>query len=50
MIAHLSLGQEQDDWPALAIADGVKLGIQPALGSPDAARGPPFFEDIQTSK
>jgi hypothetical protein len=46
MIARLSLGQKQDDWLALAIADRVQLGIQSALGAPDAARGPPFFRRL----
>ena len=43
VIAHLAFGEEQDDRASLAIADGVQLGVQPALGPPDTSgKSPPF--------
>ena len=43
MIAHLAFGEEQDDPASLAIADGVQLGVQPALGAPDTSgKSPPL--------
>jgi hypothetical protein len=45
MIAHLPFRQKQDHGLALAVADGVELGIQPPFGSSDAAGGPPFSAD-----
>src|ERR1700744_6607618 len=47
MIAHLALGQQQDDGLALGVAYRVELGVQPALGAPDATRSPPFFRRLQ---
>lgn len=46
MIAHLAFRQKQDHGLALAVADGVELGIQPPFGSSDAAGGPPFFRRL----
>src|ERR1700760_1987372 len=42
MIAHLALGQQQDDGLALGVAYRVELGVQPALGASDATRSPLF--------
>lgn len=49
MLAHLALGQEQDDGLALPVAHDMELGIQPALGASDAARTPPFFRRLAPS-
>ena len=43
VIAHLPFGQQQGDGPALLVADRVELGVQAALGAPDAAREAPFL-------
>ena len=37
MVAALALGEQHQHGPALLVADGVKLGVQPALGAADAA-------------
>lgn len=43
VVAHLAFGQQQDDRPAQAIADGMQLGVQPALGASDTSgNSPPF--------
>ena len=42
MVAALAFGEQQDHKPAVPVAGGVQLGIQPAFGAADAA-GPPFF-------
>lgn len=34
VVAHLPLREEQDERTAPAVADGVELGIQAALGAP----------------
>jgi hypothetical protein len=31
VVAHLAFRQEQDDWPAFTVANGVALGVQSAL-------------------
>jgi len=36
-VVLLPLGEHHDDGAAVAVADGVELEIQPALGSADAA-------------
>lgn len=46
VVAHLALRQEQDDRPAVTVADGVELGVQPALGSPDTTGNIPFFSRL----
>ena len=35
MVADLACGKHQNEWPALAVADGVELGVQPAFGAAD---------------
>lgn len=35
VIPHLVFRQQQDDRSAVAIADGMQLGVQSALGTPD---------------
>ncbi len=43
VVAHLAFGEQQDDRPALAITDGMELGVQPAFGAPDTSgKSPPF--------
>jgi len=42
VVAHLAFRQEQDDRAALAVTDGVELGVHPALDSPDTAGNIPF--------
>jgi hypothetical protein len=44
VVAHLALRQQPDDRSAFAVADGVELGIQSALGSPDTTGNTPFVE------
>ena len=43
MVAHLTFGEKQGDGPAILISDGVELGVQPALRTPDAAWRTPFL-------
>src|ERR1700761_7799444 len=47
MIAHLALGQQQDNGLAPGVAHRVELGVQPALGASDATRSPPFLRRLQ---
>lgn len=42
VVADLPLGQEKDQRPALAVADGVQLGVQAALCAPDTSGKSPF--------
>ena len=37
LIAKLTFAEDQVNRPALTVADGVQLGLQPALGAADAA-------------
>ena len=37
MVAALALGEQHQYGSAVLVADGVQLGIQPALGATDAA-------------
>jgi len=37
MVAALAFGEQHHYGPALLVADGVQLGIQPAFGAADAA-------------
>lgn len=46
VVAHLAFGQEQDDRPAVTVADSVELGVQPALGSPDTTGNIPFLSRL----
>ena len=46
VVAHLAFRQEQDDWPAVTVADGVELGVQPSLGSPDTTGNIPFLNRL----
>ena len=41
-VAHLAFGQQQYDRTAFAVADGMQLGVQPALGSPNTTGTSPF--------
>ncbi len=40
VVVGLSLGEQQHHQSAMPIADGMELGIQPALGSTDTTRAP----------
>jgi len=44
VIAHLAFAQQHDQRAALTIADGVPLGVQAALGTPDTSGNSPPFE------
>lgn len=46
IVADLTLGKQQDQGPALAVADGVQLGVQAALGASDAAGNSPFLSRL----
>ena len=46
VVAHLAFRQEQDERPAVAVADGVELGVQPAFGAPDTAGNIPFLSRL----
>jgi hypothetical protein len=46
VVAGLALGEQQDDGAALAVASGVELGVQPALGAADAAGKSPFLSRL----
>jgi len=37
VVTRLALGKQQDHGAPLTVADGVELGVQPALGAADAA-------------
>lgn len=42
MVAEWARTQHQVDRAALAVADGVQLGVQPALGAADTAGNAPL--------
>lgn len=42
VVANLACRDEQDEGPALAVADSVQLGVHAVLGSADQASTPPF--------
>lgn len=46
IVADLTFGQEQDHGLAVAVADGVQLGVQAALGTSDAAGNSPFLSRL----
>jgi len=46
MIAHLPGREKQDQGLAIAIGDGMKLGVQAALRAPDTAGNSPFFSRL----
>src|SRR5690606_19642314 len=46
VVAHLAFRQQQDDWSAFTVADGVELGVQSALGSPDTTGNIPFLSRL----
>lgn len=37
VVAHLPFAEQHDQRAALAVADGVKLGVQPTFGAPDTS-------------
>ena len=43
VIAHLALADQHDQRSALAIADGVQLGVQAAFGASDRSGNDPFL-------
>ena len=45
-VAHLAFRQHHDDRPALAVADGVELGIQAAFRAPDTTGNSPFLSRL----
>src|SRR5215210_5258455 len=46
VVAHLPLAQQHDAWPALVVADGMKLGVQPAFGASDTSGNSPFLSRL----
>src|SRR5690606_37661994 len=46
VVTHLAFRQKHDDRPAVTVADGVELGVQPALGSPDTTGNIPFLSRL----
>ena len=46
MVTHLAFRQQQGNWPSLAVADGVQLGVQPALGAANTAGNSPFLSKL----
>lgn len=43
VVVGLACGQEQPDQPALSVADGMKLRVQPAARASDTTRSIPFL-------
>lgn len=37
VVAHLPFAEQHDQRAALAVTDGVELGVQPAFGPPDTS-------------
>jgi hypothetical protein len=46
MITGLAFGEQQRDGAPLTVADGVELGVQPALGAAEAAIRPPLLRRL----
>ena len=46
VVAHLALAQQHDQRPALAVADGVELRVQAALGASDTSGNIPFLSRL----
>ena len=46
IIADLALCQQQDDWSAIAVRDGVELGVESSSGASDAPRKSPLFSRL----
>ena len=44
VIAHLTLAEQHDQRPSVAIAYGMQFGVQAAFGAPDTSGNRPFFE------
>ena len=42
MVAHLPFRQQQDDGATRRVADGMELGVQPALRAPNTTGNIPF--------
>ena len=46
VVAHLAFGEQQDERLAVAVADGMQLGVQPAFGASDTAGNIPFLSRL----
>jgi len=46
VIAHFPPAEEENDWSALAVADGVELRVQAAFRAPDTAGNSPLFKRL----
>ena len=46
VVADLSGGDEQVEWPPLTVADGVQLRVHAALSLTDQTSTPPFFKPM----
>ena len=42
VVTHLAFGEQHDQRAALAVAHGMQLGVQPALGAPVTSANNPF--------
>jgi hypothetical protein len=43
IVAYLALGEQQDQWLAVPVTNGVQLGVQAAFGPSDTAGNSPFM-------
>ena len=46
VVVHLSFREQQHDWPAVTVANGMQLGIQSPFGAADAAWSTPFCRKL----
>lgn len=49
LVAHLAFAEQHDQWPPLAVADRIKLGVQAAFCAPDTSEKSPFLGGWQLS-
>jgi hypothetical protein len=50
IVADLALGEQQDQWLAVPVADGVQLGVQTAFGPSDTAGNSPFLSRLAAAR
>src|SRR5690606_31775472 len=46
VIAHLPFAEQQDQWPAFAIAHGMEFRVQTASGASDTSGNSPFLSRL----
>lgn len=49
VVAHLALGEQEDDRTTGPVADGVQLGVQAAFRATNTPRSIPPFSDLRQS-